>query len=264
MRMSNKCVYYCSKRKFFVHRNTNTALKGVHGVLSEHFYPYADQTLRREIRADAGVVHNKLCYGSSDVEHGCVVDADLAVLANQLEGVADEEKLRQAVMQLHRRDCDPCSLAVLRALKTYKWRAIKAQQAVGCMRMRVATAIDLVCQDMVSKERIMVEIKTTRHTSRAFYEQRSPSNVPMKLLRKPDVPFSFCNIDLLQVMLTRALAERYELKFDRAVLIRVGGGGIVWRYQVPRAWIDAGHPKSMCAALEEVETRRQQRKKNNV
>lgn len=116
------------------------------------------------------------------------------------------------------------------------------------MRTRVATAYDLCCEDTRNNnEPVIVEIKTSKHRTNAFYEQSAP-NAFICIGDDTRIPYSYHNVDMLQLQMTCVLAKRTaeSERAPRGALLRVGACGRVWHYPMPRD----GLGERMCAELE--------------
>ena len=226
------------KRKHFLERKSGIALKGVHNVIATRFLPFHPSKLRYRLTAPAQTVLNPRCYGTSDTDHGAHVDQDLKLFAaGSARGKQlTDDALDAAVRTAHRRCCDPCSLAIVRAIRQLGWRVCASQQPVGCMQARVATAYDLRCEDTRNgNETVIVEIKTSKHRTNAFYEQPVPGAF-ICIGDDTRLPYSYHNVDMMQLQMTCALAKRtVECEHAlRGALLRVGACGRVWHYPMPR------------------------------
>lgn len=251
-------MIFCSQRKHFVHCKTGVALRGVHNAINDALLPFHPSRLRKKLTARAYTVHDARCYGTSDRDHGAHVDQDLVCAAAvPCSSCLDNAAVEALVYARHRRQCDPCSLAILNAIRQNGWRIVCAQLPVGCVRMRVGTAIDLLCEDTTrTGELIAIEVKTSRHSDKAFYEEKlAARHIDTGNDRDaPALAVSYQHIDLMQLFITCILLQRTlnAKKLPRGALLRVGARGVVWHYRVPPTWI-ARFSTSVPAKLEKIE-----------
>lgn len=154
------------------------------------------------------------CRGATDAAHGTLVDGNVAAYV----AGGDASALT-----------DPCARTLIaHIVDTLGWLPVAAQVPVYSPTLRLATAVDLVCTDAVTRRRLyLVEIKATRTQSAtpelldACYKA-SASRVSPAL---PDLPMSRYMQHQLQLWaMHRMLTADAGLRVDAAVVLRVGPG----------------------------------------
>lgn len=152
------------------------------------------------------------------VAHGKLVDAQISLYA-RYQGDFAEYRRHVAVSRL-----DPCTKRLIQFLHDRRWRPVAAQLPIFSDHVHIATAIDLVCEDMARPGRlIVIELKCSYHETPVEYERgRGKFVPPLKV-----VPRSYKNHHLLQLLMTRLILQRtYRVTPDECYLVRVCAGSI--------------------------------------
>lgn len=134
---------------------------------------------------------------------------------------------------------DSCTIRVLLEIKRRDWSIISTQHKIYDEELGIATAVDIICRDNKTGKLIIIELKTSKHTSDEYYRY-SHGDYFYEMIRAPNsfpesegrIPFSMKNDDLLQILLTYVIIrERYGITPDITLLIRLGGDKI-WCYDL--------------------------------
>lgn len=168
-------------------------------------------------RADGSVV--KQCAVLKDREHGIRVDDELYYYARYGEGAWQRKRAATA-------DC--CTVGLLRYLRQRGWQPIASQQAIYSKKMRLATAIDLLCTDVETRSKLyLIEVKSTLDdpiaaSCRAAYEQATGTMSPLM----GSLPLCYYTRHQVQLWtMVHILRHEYGVEPDQALVLRVGRCG---------------------------------------
>jgi hypothetical protein len=160
------------------------------------------------------------CRGDTPKEHGTVVDSEIELFT----------KLGHREFHRVRPDPDPCTRRLIQFLADFHWVPVAAQYPVFSDKLRIATALDLLCRDENNKL-ILVELKCSKHSTPEPYQLAH--GYMAAPLRK--VPRSYKNNHLLQLLLSQQLLVKSTgIKPDAAYVVRVGADD-VWVYALEEA-----------------------------
>jgi len=221
-------------------------MRGVHSVIDTLYLPFAKSQLPRRLPRDvrAGNARNRHCVGNSPLDHGVNVDRDMDVYVELCVRagcrIADADWHR-AVLQKHNRCCDPCSRRLVAFLRRRHWLPLRTQQVIFDHKLRLATAIDLLCIDTRTHDAVVIELKTTFHASHEYYERDSADGAHLCHVQPPTA-YSYVNADLLQLYLTMVMLRRNYCRDGatvRGYLVRVPSQGSIATYDVSSDWFAA-------------------------
>lgn len=174
------------------------------------------------------------CTRIDNKKHGSIVDSEIQMFTLPPINYNIENMFKYVEGGV-----DSCTVRILLELKRRNWSIISPQHKIFDEELKIATAVDIICRDNKTGELIVIELKTSKHTSDEYYRYyhrdyyyemlRAPKSFPESGGR---IPYSMKNDDLLQVLLTYVIIkERYGIVPDIAILIRLGGDKI-WCYEM--------------------------------
>jgi len=245
---SYKYVSFTSNDVFW-NNEKKKKMNGVHGIISSLFCSMTQAEIEEHMKKNKIKRHDpqgpakrgrtvkysktvpkvtkdtRGCKNPGDKKkHGSTVDTEVGIFC-QVRG-----KLDMFLKEIP--DPDPCTLGIIEFLVKHKLQPVISQLIVWDMILNMATAVDLMCMDEHG-ELVMIEIKATGHTSSEFYLEK------MGHFKEPlsELPFSYKNQDMLQLMLTHLMFSRStKLPCRRAILLRASGD-VVFEYNMsPWAW----------------------------
>lgn len=255
--------------------SSNVSCCGIHrsldGALSSHRVPppvsalaHVDDVLRRSEKATAAAAAGGMkrrgkgaanaCQGTSAMEHGSIVHAQLELLVkcwrssvSEVAGGAaastDEIERRASALfesevAIHApkgcRRVDACVYEVLNMCATLDWVPLASEYTVFDAQNRIATAADLLCLERGSAALVLVELKTSR-TLRAPSLASTSGGVCWNApgLSRPLLLTDLAE-HILQVLATRRLLEGWGVHVHRSVVMHVSprDGTRVYEYPV--------------------------------
>lgn len=249
----------CPVKKCFIYEG-NKPFTGAHRFIRDNYFPFegAKELL---LRKNSGKRHNHrykrdvmskkkrlqhgnvllggplknqkasgasgFCYFMDPKSHGSIVDKELATYASLESRLSRENFVRRG------RAClDPCTVHVIGWLNRHKMIIRECQRIIYDERESLATAVDMICVKEKTGELVVVELKTTNHSSSDWYEK------PLEGYRFKEnfgrYPFSFFWIDQLQLFIMVSILRkcyRIPVRNENAFVLRVGPDRI-WRYNL--------------------------------
>lgn len=174
------------------------------------------------------------CTRIDNKKHGSIVDSEIQMFTLPPINYNIENMFKYVEGGV-----DSCTVRILLELKRRNWSIISPQHKIFDEELKIATAVDIICRDNKTGDLIIIELKTSKHTSDEYYRYYHRDHY-YEMLRAPKsfpetggrIPYSMKNDDLLQVLLTYVIIkERYCIVPDIAILIRLGGDKI-WCYEM--------------------------------
>lgn len=173
------------------------------------------------------------CTKIDNKKHGSIVDSEIQMFTLPPINYVISN------MFIYVDGVDSCTIRLLLELHRRNWSIISPQHKIFDEELKIATAVDIICRDTNNNDLIIIELKTSKHTSDDYYTFSHP-NYYYDMFRAPrsfpdtegKIPLSMKNDDLLQTLLTYVIIkERYGIIPDKAILIRLGGDKI-WIYEL--------------------------------
>lgn len=252
---------------------SNVSCCGIHraldGALSSHRIPPPASALARmddvmkhsEHAAAAGVKRrirgaaSKSCQGSSALEHGSIVHAQIELLVkcwrSSVKDVAgggittSTEEIERRASALFEREVgvqapqgckhvDACVYEVLNMCATLDWVPLVSEYKVFDAANRIATAADLICLERGSAALVLIELKTARTLRAPALASTAGGacwNAPG--LKRP-LLLTDLAVHLLQVLGTRRLIEGWGITVHRSVVMHVSPRDGTRVYEYPK------------------------------
>jgi hypothetical protein len=173
------------------------------------------------------------CTKIDNKKHGSIVDSEIQMFTLPPINY-DISNMFQYVEGV-----DSCTIRLLLELNKRNWSIVSPQHKIFDEELKIATAVDIICRDNTNNDLIIIELKTSKHTSDDYYTFSHPDYY-YDMMRAPrsfpetggQIPLSMKNDDLLQILITHVIIkERYGIVPDISLLIRLGGDKI-WIYEL--------------------------------
>lgn len=151
---------------------------------------------------------------TSGAEHGSLVHDQLHRAVGYMRTLGAKEGTSKFMRSC--RTPDPCVLRVLDVLAAKGWTPVASEFKIWNEDWRVATAIDLLCVDVVRGLLILIELKNGFEGEEyGVHAVDKPLSAPLESLR--DCPMHRHQLQLLCMRLM--LSERYGVEVDHACII---------------------------------------------
>lgn len=121
-----------------------------------------------------------------------------------------------------RRKLHPYTIRLVHFLIRQKWMPITGQLAVGCPRLRIGTAVDLICKDTQTNEYIVVELKCGFDR---YYFHHTGKNMTRPFTNVQDSPYFQHQMQLAVTTWLYAFRTPHKLKC-RSCVLRIHKTGV--------------------------------------
>jgi len=113
---------------------------------------------------------------------------------------------------------DSCVFSLMKLCAQKRWRPLASEYAVWDKEMHVATAADLILADEVTRELILIEVKTGYQGAMKGDDAKFSLMLPPQV-DLPPIALTTCAQHMMQLTVTRGMLERWGIHISQSYLI---------------------------------------------
>lgn len=168
-----------------------------------------------------GFIGGNCCISMNPKEHGSRVDRELQTYANIKNIKSRDVFINDNILAI-----DPCTIKVVQWLKKRNLMLRECQRIIYNEEAELATAIDMICTDERTGEMVIIELKTSGHSSAEWYETALKGRMKNNFICTSFgyFPLSMMWIDQIQLyLMVSMLRDKYKIPIENrnAFVLRV-------------------------------------------